>query len=444
MRTSRTRSGSVRWLLLVLLLACGAYPGSAQAAATGKPYTLNVSPGAVSAGTQTVFSSTLSNPADGRQQLGSANLTVPAGIVVRSASVAGPATATVAGSTVSLRNLALQPGRSLTVTLVADVACNPAAVTWGVLAKQANDFQGPPGNDMMLAAPSSLTTTISGQCKLRFVTHPSNQRVGEPLTGTPYGPGPPVSVEVVDGAGARVTSPSTEVTIERVSGFGSGTLSGTKSVGTVLGVANFPDLALSAPGTYALQASSAGLVSATSTTFRIDTVAAFCADDVSCARSTSIGTTKLDVTALPAGASADAGFLTMSFNAGPSIDCAGYQEISADTALVDFSSPNRTKQATLTFDKKAMTQSPNNGAAFLELCFGSPQPFLTKAGSVSVPQGSFDWDGDGTAEPIYAGLLPDCGAHAPPCVTSRKKTGAGDGVIGALMPTGLGDPAMRG
>ena len=146
------------------------------------------------------------------------------------------------------------------------------------------------------------------------------------------------------------------------------------------------------------------MASATSTSFRVDTVAAFCADDVACARSTSIGTTKLDVTALPAGASADAGFLTMSFNAGPSIDCAGYQEISADTALVDFASPNRTKQATLTFDKKAMTQSPNNGAAFLELCFGSPQPFLTKAGSGRPRRGA----STGTATGRPSRSMPGC------------------------------------
>ena len=443
MRASRSSAGRLRRLLLVLLLACGVYPGSAVAAA-GKPYTLNLSPGAVPAGTQAVFSATLSNPPDAQQQLGSADLTVPVGIAARSASVAGPATATVVGSTVRLRNLALQPGHSLTVTVAADVACNPAVVTWGVQAKQANDFQGPPGNDMTLAGPSSLTTTISGHCELRFVTQPSNQRVGESLTGTPYGPGPPVGVEVVDGAGARVTSPSTEVTIERGSGFGSGTLSGVKSVGTVLGVANFPDLALSAPGTYSLQASSAGFESVSSTTFRVDTVAAFCADDVFCAGSTSLGTTKLDVAALTAAASPDAGFLTLSFNAGPAIDCAGYEEVSADTALVDFSSLNRTKQATLTFDKKAMALTPNNGASFLELCFGSPQPFPTKAGGVSLQQGSFDWDGNGTAEPVYAGLLPDCGAHAPPCVTARKKVGAGDGMISAVMPAGLGDPAMRG
>ena len=36
------------------------------------------------------------------------------------------------------------------------------------------------------------------------------------------------------------------------------------------------------------------------------------------------------------------------------------------------------------------------------------------------------------------------GAHIPPCVTSRTKVRAGDGVIGAMMPAGLGDPAMRG
>jgi hypothetical protein len=241
-----------------------------------------------------------------------------------------------------------------------------------------------------------------------------------------------------------VTTSAAKVTIAPGAGSGSAVLSGTPTVDALLGVASFSDLALSAPGTYTLQASSPGLAPATSTTFRIDTVAAFCAEDVSCSSATGVGLTTAAVTALSTAAIADAGFLTMSFNAGPSIDCAGYDEVSADTALVDFSSPNRTKQATLTFDKKLMALTPNNGASFLEFCFGSPAPFPTKAGGLSAQQGSFDWNGDGTAEPLYAGLLPDCGAAAPPCVTARKKVGAGDGQISALIPAGLGDPAMRG
>jgi hypothetical protein len=42
------------------------------------------------------------------------------------------------------------------------------------------------------------------------------------------------------------------------------------------------------------------------------------------------------------------------------------------------------------------------------------------------------------------GLLPDCGKDSPgPCVTKRKKVGAGDGYIEARIPLGIGDPAMR-
>src|SRR3954452_23213402 len=215
-------------MLVVVVLACAAHPGSAGAAT--KPHSLGISPGSVAAGAQATFSATFSTPAGAQQQLGSANLTAPAGLVLRSASVAGPGTASVSGSTVVLRDLALQPGSSVPVAVVADVSCSPATVTWAVLAKQANGFNGPPGNDLTLVAPSSLTTTIAGQCKLQFATQPANARVGEPITGTPYGPGPPVSVEVIDGAGARVTTSSAKVTIARGPGSGSGVLSGTPTV----------------------------------------------------------------------------------------------------------------------------------------------------------------------------------------------------------------------
>src|SRR3954447_6592214 len=213
--TMRAAAAQSCWSLLsmlVVLLACAAHPGSASAATTGKPYSLGISPASVAAGARTTFSATFSNPAGAQQQLGSANLTAPAGLIPRSASVAGAGTASVSGSTVVLRDLALQPGSSVTVAVVADVSCSPATVTWAVLAKQANGFNGPPGNDLTLVAPSSLTTTIAGQCKLQFATQPRNARVGEPVTGTPYGPGPPVSVDVVDGAGTRVTTSSANVT----------------------------------------------------------------------------------------------------------------------------------------------------------------------------------------------------------------------------------------
>src|SRR3954462_1318656 len=135
MRASRASSGWWWFSMLAALLVCAAHPGSAAAAATGKPYSVNISPASVAAGAQTTFSATFSNPAGAQQQLGSANLSVPDGLVIRSASVAGPGTASVSGSTAVLRNLSLQPGSSVTVTVVADAACSSGVVTWNVLAK---------------------------------------------------------------------------------------------------------------------------------------------------------------------------------------------------------------------------------------------------------------------------------------------------------------------
>jgi hypothetical protein len=439
-------------LLLVLMLASAALPGSAGAAQTDKPYEVRLTPATVQAGAPATIAATFSNPAGARQQLGSANLTVPAGLTARSASVASPGTASVSGQTVEVRNLSLQPGRSVTIRIEVEVtvraSCTATVLTWAVQAKQANDFQGLPGNDLTLLASSSLTTTVSGVCALRFVTQPANSRVGEPITGTPYGPGQPVSVELVDGAGDRVSSPSTEVTIALGSGSGPGTLTGTKTVDTNAdGVARFADLKIGAPGGYSLEATAPGLAPVTSTSFKIDTVASFCAEntaDALCTVTTSTGQTGASVTATPSATSADAGFLTLSFNAGPQFDCVGSPKISPDIALLDFTSPNRTKVATLIFNKRLMQRIANNGASFLEVCFASPVPFPVKGGLVELSrtQGTFDWNGDGLVEPVYAGLLPDCSARTPPCVANRKKTGAGDGVIEARLPAG--DPAMRG
>ena len=49
-----------------------------------------------------------------------------------------------------------------------------------------------------------------------------------------------------------MTSPSAKVTVARGPGSGSAVLSGTTTVDTVLGVADFANLALNAPGTYTL------------------------------------------------------------------------------------------------------------------------------------------------------------------------------------------------
>jgi hypothetical protein len=431
---------------LALLLALTAIAAPAGAA-PAKPYTLTISPDA-QAGVQTTFTARFAVPANASQQLGSADLTVPAGFSLASASVPAPATAAVSGNTVNLRNLALQPGGSIEATVVATTACTAGTYAWSVLAKQANDFNGPPGNSLNLdPGTSSLTTTITGGCgvALRFVTQPANARVGDVISGTDWDPsGPPVSVEVVDGNGSRVTTATDAITIALGAGSGPGPLTGTLTVNASAGLATFGDLRIGSAGGYTLSASATGLTGATSDPFRVDTVVSACLENLICSGSASTGRTSANVSAFPDAANLDAGFLVLSFNAGASIDCDGYTELSPDTALLTVSAPNRTKTATMTIDKKLMMQDTNNGAAFLQFCFGSPSPFLTRSGSLSSQQGTFDWDSDGTPDPVYAGLLPDCGVAAPPCVVSRNKDKAGAGVIAANLPAGLVDPMWRG
>ena len=130
------------------------------------------------------------------------------------------------------------------------------------------------------------------------------------------------------------------------------------------------------------------------------------------------------------------GRLTLALGTDLEIDCPGYAEVMGETALFNVTG-GRTKTAELVVAKNDL---PRGGPQALELCFAAPVPF---AGS-SV-QGSYDWDGDGTATAVHVGLLPDCAdAEAPedPCVTGRGKNGSGAGVISSRLPEG--DPGMRG
>ena len=330
---------------LALVLAAVLLPAAAQAAT--KPYTVVVSPASVAAGSRATFATRVSNPASGKQQVGAVRLTAPSALALVAGSVAlsGTGTVAVAGNVVTLNDLSLQPGKSVDLTLSADVPCSSGPLTWAASAKQSNQFNGPPGNDLTLVQPSSLTTSVTGQCGLRFATQPANARTGEAISTTPYAPGPAVSVEVVDGDGTRVAGSNAAVSVSAAGG--PGVLTGGGPVSATQGLASFPALALDAVGQYTLVATSPGLTSATSRVFRIDTVATACIENVNCSATAATPTTKVDVTAAQDATAVDAGFLTLSFNAGLAIDCAAYTEASPDTALLDFTSANRAKTATL-------------------------------------------------------------------------------------------------
>jgi hypothetical protein len=230
------------------------------------------------------------------------------------------------------------------------------------------------------------------------------------------------------------------VTMSLAPVFGFGALSGTSPVMTSGGVATFSDLRIDSRGQYSLRASSPGLTSALSAVFSVDPPGVQCTEDVPCEDTVTTGRSSLNLLGVPNG-NPDAGRLFLSLDEGLVIDCAGYDELTADTAVFDVTG-DREKVTTMTIDKKTMATVPNNGASFLQVCFAAPNnQFQTRTGAPVRDGQDFDWNGDGVAEPVYKGLLQDCSAAAPPCVSKRQKTGSGNGVIEARLPAG--DPAMR-
>lgn len=103
----------------------------------------------------------------------------------------------------------------------------------------------------------SFTVTLPGPkpTKVDFLQQP-----GPTHTASPFSPQP--RVQLLDPSGAVATSYSSPVTITVASGPGA--LTGTTTVNAVRGVATFSNLAVTAPGTYVLRASSTGLTSADS------------------------------------------------------------------------------------------------------------------------------------------------------------------------------------
>jgi hypothetical protein len=157
------RRGLMAAIALVAVAVC-----AVSATAATKNYSAVIAPGSVPAGRLVDMTATLVNTA-AQQQLGSANITPPAGftaVSVTSLSRPAPAGATIVGGVVQLRNLSLPPQGSVTVALKVSTPCSVGAnPNWVVVAKQANDFSGLPGNDLTLdTAASSLSTTTIGAC----------------------------------------------------------------------------------------------------------------------------------------------------------------------------------------------------------------------------------------------------------------------------------------
>ena len=174
-------------------------------------------------------------------------------------SVGGPSplgTATIVGSTIQLRGLSAPAGTSVTVSVVAISPCTPGDYPWAVIAKQANNFSGDPGNDLTFdAAHSNLVTTMTGTCSLGFgfLSQPTDAQVNTNITSQRYVPtGAPVQVQVLDANGTLITSASVPVTLSIANNPGGGVLT-SAGVNAVGGIATFPALSIEQdrPGLYA-------------------------------------------------------------------------------------------------------------------------------------------------------------------------------------------------
>ena len=112
-------------------------------------------------------------------------------------------------------------------------------------------------------APISATATPAVAVRLAFLVQPTLTAAGLPIT-------PAIQVAIQDASGNTVTTATNGVTLAIASNPGADTLSGTRTVAAVAGVATFSSISLShASAGYTLVASATGLTSATSAAFSI-------------------------------------------------------------------------------------------------------------------------------------------------------------------------------
>ena len=300
----------------------------------------------------------------------------------------------------------------------------------------------------MLAAPTAARASQGGcsntnPCSLAFMAQPAGTTVGTQISSSFNSPGAgPVTVKVVDQTGATVTNSKAAITIAITSTAnpGSGTLSGTKTVSAVGGVASFSDLSINNPGLgYTLTATSRGMSAATSASFDIWGSLQQCSSPP-CSASASTSTPKKAASWTVSTSSARQ--VLAAGLGGVSYDCAGSYHPLLDPFsfdVLDSSSgvPQRDAQYTvvLRIEKSTVQSSSHPGASTWQICYASPTTFASQPNTAGP---------DVTIGGVifHTGLLTDCGnTPTPPCVQSRTKDNAGDVLVTFLAS---GDPIGKG
>jgi hypothetical protein len=299
--------------LVAVTLAAGVVIAGGSAGTTTKPYTAVFSNSVAGGATNADVTLTLHN-LSASQSLGSANVTAASNgsgafTITGETGASVAATQTYPASVLMLRNLGLVPGGSLTVHISVNTPCASGSYTWGIRAKQSNDFNGNPGNDFTLQpGASNLATAISSNsCRLKFVTQPASATINTVITDSAYnptvtgGPGSPhyISVQAVDSSGVPITSATGTVTLSKVAGSGGSFSAADTTASFNAGIATFPSLESSAEGTgLQLKASASGFADSdpSSPTFDITPGGANCAGVLICSFTTTLTNSQVDTT----------------------------------------------------------------------------------------------------------------------------------------------------
>jgi hypothetical protein len=480
--TNRRIVGIVAGIALLFVLG----PAALANAATGKLYSLKIplpavtyeAPGSglVASGQTVTMTATFTNEA-ATQQIGSANLFWPTGF---SATVQSSSSGSVSvsqnctdqgvavGPCVELRNLALAPnGGSVTVTmLVATPACGLGG-DWSAEVKQANNFNGTPGNDFTFdPSVSPPSTTLDGACSLAFVNEPHNELLGNPIDGKtdwwfPLSsiPATAVTVEALGGVDGKtvISGYQAPVTVGLAQNPGPVGLVATGNVATpVNGTASFSDLELGAPANgYVLNATSGTLAKATSSPSPqgFDVAGAFAQCSGNSCHTDASGTNG-DDGSVTANVVSGSGLLLESANAnnGAPLTCSGPTPVDPNTYSFA-TTGNLVANKVFTITILGVPQPSGPLSKFLkaqQICFGAPAdlgPLADFTTASGMPAGSGVLP-DGTQG--FIGVLPNCTGSTPgPCHDQKSDSATLVGKtytvkLVADVPSSFpGDPYMR-
>jgi hypothetical protein len=411
-----------------------------MAATTIKQYSLAVGPSSVGAGSTATYSFTISNVNPSQQQLGSANIvaatssTTGRSFVFPVQTIGAPlvdgttamgSAARTNASTIAVRGLSLQPGHSATITFAAEAPCPAAAnYTWTATVKQANDFNGPPGNNFNQVG-SPAVTEVTGVCHLEVsAPGPQDTGIGKTITDDIFSSGGPIHVAVMSQPTATTptstlaTSSTASVTMTAAdSNGGPLTLGGSSTVAASGGVASFGNLSIGVKGMNdtlhaaptAPAASGIDPPGATSGPFTVADSYSDCTKK--CSAPDTDGTTNVVVSS-----TATSGILAVTLGIQfPEITvCPGSTYVLPPSDGATFNlyegSGSKTIQYTIL--------NPDRPGSQFEVCFASTVDFPTLGGGMAAPYGSSGY---------FIGLLPHCKTAAAPCYDSyakNPKTGA--------------------